>query len=328
MPRLPPLNALRAFEAVARHMSFQKAAGELAVTPAAVSYQVRQLEDHLGLELFVRMNRAIALTDAGEVYYPALADGFARLSQAQRTLERFKEGDALVISVGPAFTAKWLAPRLWRFLEANPTIDARIAANLRLSDFAADGIDAAIRFGSGHYEGVHWESLIGDALIPLCSPDYRDRMAISAPGDLARCTLVHDTSLEALRDSARFADGRPANWAGWLEREGVQGADASHGPRFNHADHGIDAAVEGAGVVLGRLVLAAADLRSGRLVAPLGGALPIDLGFFFVCPQPALRRPAVSAFRDWLLEEVQCYQREIMACQASPRRSVGKTFDC
>ena len=310
--RLPPLNSLRAFEAVARHLSFQKAAEELSVTPAAVSYQIRQLEDHLGHDLFHRMNRAIALTDAGKALYPGLRDGFARLHDAVSIVERFSEANTLVISVGPAFAAKCLAPRLWRFLERHPDIDARISANLRFSQFGPDGVDVAIRFGAGRYPGLYTEHLIGEEVLPLCSPTYAASHNLMEPEDLRGVTLIHDGSLE-------FCDGLPGyrdgifDWDGWFKSVGIDGIDTSHGLCFNHADHALDAAVEGAGVVLGRKVLGGGDLRSGRLIAPVGGSAPLNLAFWFACPDGQETRPAVRAFKDWLSEEMQDFAAELAA---------------
>lgn len=308
--RLPPLNSLRAFEAVARHLSFQDAAAELSVTPAAVSYQIRQLEEHLGHQMFHRLNRSISLTDAGKALYPGLRDGFSRLHDAVSVVERFSDANTLVISVGPAFAAKCLAPRLWRFLERHPDIDARISANLRFSDFGADGVDLAIRFGTGRYPGLFTEHLIDEEVLPLCSPTYAADHRLKEPEDLRGATLIHDGSLE-------FADGVPGyrggivDWRGWLEKVGVEGIDTSHGLRFNHADHALDAAVEGAGVVLGRKVLGGGDLKTGRLIAPVDHSIPLNLAFWLACPVGHEARPSVKAFRDWLKEEMTVYASEL-----------------
>ena len=302
MTALPPLNALRAFEATARHLSFSRAAEELNVTPAAVSHQVKALEETLGTSLFRRLNRAIELTDAGRLLFPDLQEGFQRIGEAVAKLDRLSDDRVLVISTGPAFSAKWLAPRLYRFLEQYPEIDARISANLGRSNFGADGVDVAIRFGGGEYSGFHVEPLVEDSLLPLCSPALLARgPALKTPRDLRRHVLIHD-------DSLSFRENHPG-WAEWLKAAGVRGVDASRGLRFNHADHGIDAAIEGAGVVLARKVMAAGDLRLGRLVAPFALEIPVGLAFYLVTPRGAETRPKTAKFRDWIEREMAEFRR-------------------
>lgn len=165
--RLPPLTALRAFEAAARHMSFSKAAAELFVTPAALSYQIKQLEEHLGTPLFVRMNRAVDLTEAGRVLQPGTADGFNQLRDAVRSVVRLRDDAALTITAGPAFTAKWLAPRFFRFANKHPEVELRFVATLRIMDFQRDGIDAAIRFGHAIADDEFAEVLAGEWITPV-----------------------------------------------------------------------------------------------------------------------------------------------------------------
>lgn len=297
--RLPPLNALRAFEAAARHLSFKLAATELNVTPAALSHQVRNLEDTLGLKLFHRETRAITLTDAGQVLYPGISDGFQAFAAAVARLERISDERVLVISVGPAFTSKWLAPRLYRFVEAHPQIDARIAANLTYSNFATDGVDMALRFGRGSYSGLYTEHLMDEAVLPLCSPQYLDSHPLTTASDLSSATLIHDESMSF--------DSTSPTWRTWLDRAGVDAAtvDATRGLRFNLADHAQNAAMEGAGVVLARRVLAAGDMASGRLVAPFALEVPVaGLAFYAVCPNGQQERRAVRTFLKWLRAEI------------------------
>ncbi len=302
MRPIPPLNALRAFEATARHLSFSKAAEELHVTPAAVSHQVKALEETLGASLFRRLNRASELTDAGRLLFPDLQEGFQRIGEAVAKLDRLSEDRVLVISTGPAFSATWLAPRLYRFLEQYPEIDARISANLGRSNFGADGVDLAIRFGHGNYSGFHVEHLVNDSLLPLCSPSLLERgPPLETPEDLRRHVLIHD-------DSLNFLDVTPG-WGDWLKAAGASSVDPSRGLRFNHADHGIDAAVEGAGVVLARKVMAAGDLRLGRLVAPFSLELPLSLAFYLVTPRGSETRPKTVKFRDWLNREMEQFRR-------------------
>lgn len=296
-PRLPPLNSLRAFEATARHMSFTKAAGELNVTPAALSHQVKALEQTLQLALFHRRSRAIELTEAGRLLYPGVHAGFETLMQAVARLQVLRDDRVLVISAGPGFTVKWLVPRLYSFLERHPDIDARMSANLAFSDFATDGVDVAIRFGRGGFSGLYEKELFPEFVLPLCSPDVRDGdPPLRAPSDLRHVQLIHDDSLE-------FAEESP-NWQTWLDAAGVTGVDARRGLRFNIADHALDAAIEGAGVVLARRVVADHDMRTGRLVAPFELELPVGMSFYLVCPEGTEELPKVRAFRDWLESEL------------------------
>lgn len=292
--RLPPLNALRAFEATARHMSFSKAADELFVTPSALSYQVRQLEENLGQKLFERLNRAIALTAAGEKLYPGIHTGLLAMSEAVNGLKNATPDDVLVVSTGPAFAAKWLAPRMYRFIEAYPDIELQLSANLKLIDLNSDDADVAVRFGYGDYPDLHVEPIFDELVTPMCAPELIER-GLKEPSDLKNFTLLHD-------DSMRHIDRAP-DWQEWLRRAGVTNVDASRGMRFSHADHSVDAAVEGAGVALGRSSLAGRELQSGRLVAPFDIQLSTSAAFWFVCALTDLEKPKVAAFREWLMKE-------------------------
>ncbi|MEM1199200.1 MAG: transcriptional regulator GcvA [Pseudomonadota bacterium] len=297
---LPPLNGLRAFEATARNMSFTQAAEELHVTPAALSYQVRQLEEILGIKLFKRLNRAIELTPQGQALFPGIRAGFERMDEAMRTLRRRAETNVLVVSVGPAFAAKWLAPRLYRFIQRHPDIDPRISANIQISDFENEQIDLAVRFGTGAYPNLHSERLISDYVTPLCSPELvadTHPHPLRTPEDLAQHVLIHDESLS-------FFENVPS-WQVWCEAAGLTNIDLDGGVHFSLADHGLDAAVEGAGVVLGRIALAHFDLKSGRLVAPFALKIPVAYSFYVVSPMATKDDPKVTAFREWLLEEAE-----------------------
>ncbi len=302
--RLPPLNALRAFSVAARHMSFQKAAEELSVTPSALSFQIRQLEEHLQIKLFDRLNRKVVLTEAGARFAPFVQDGFERLQVAMQQLAPQSPSNVLTVSTGPAFAAKWLSPRIHRFLELHPEIEFRISANLKLTDFERDGVDAAIRFGGGKYAGLHVEALADEATTPLVSPILLERYGgkISLD-DLSEITLLHD-------DSAIFLP-KAVNWKTWLQKAGAKQIDPNRGARFNHADHALEAAIDGAGVVLGRLTLAARDVRAGRLVRPFDLTLPTQAGFFFCCPPQLLETEKVQAFRKFMFEEIKA-DRELI----------------
>ncbi|MEM6666120.1 MAG: LysR substrate-binding domain-containing protein, partial [Pseudomonadota bacterium] len=198
--------------------------------------------------------------------------------------------------------AKWLAPRIYRFVDAHPDIELRLAASLKRSDFTTEEVDAVIRFGAGDYPALHVEQLFEDRATPLASPSLvKGAKPLREPADLANHTLLHDDSMVFMRESVR--------WSDWLEAAGVLGAAVSpqaaeRGPRFNHADHGIDAAIDGAGVVFGREVLAERDIRRGQLVAPFDLYLPTGASFWFCCPPDALHREKVKVFRNWLFDEL------------------------
>lgn len=293
---LPPLNALRAFEAIARHLSFSRAAHELYVTPAALSHQIRGLEELLGFALFHRRTRAIELTDAGRLLYPGLNAGFAAVRDAVGRLDRVRDDRVIVVSATPGVTAKWLVPRLWRFITAYPEIDARISASLAYSDFVADNVDVAIRLSHGDHPELYVEKLFEDSVLPVCSPRLVEA-GLRRPGDLERFTLIHyDVPLSA---------PSPPLWADWLKAAGLEGIDPARGLRFNVADHALDAAIAAAGVSLSYKLIASDDVRSGRLVMPFGPELPLkDRAYHFVCLKGHETRPKVRAFRDWLFSEM------------------------
>ena len=292
---LPPLNALRAFEAIARHLSFAKAADELHVTPAALSHQIRALEEQLGLPLFHRRTRAIELTDAGRLIYPGLHAGFESVRGAMAQLDRSRDSNVLVISATPGLVAKWLMPRLWRFLHAHPDIDARVSASLKIADFAAEGVDVAIRLSKENHPELYAERLFNDSVLPVCSPRLVEQ-GLRSPADLPRFPLIHYDIPMSMR--------APPLWADWFAVAGLQG-DATRGLKVNVADHALDAAVAGAGVSLSFKLIASDDVHSGRLVTPFGPELPLASGYNFVCPKGHEKRPNVRAFRDWLFAEME-----------------------
>jgi len=294
-PPLPPLNALRAFEAIARHLSFAKAADELHVTPAALSHQIRAFEEQLGLPLFHRRTRAIELTDTGRLIYPGLHAGFESVRGAMAQLDRSRDGNVLVISATPGLVAKWLMPRLWRFLHAHPDIDARVSASLKIADFAAEGVDVAIRLSKENHPELYAERLFNDSVLPVCSPRLVEQ-GLRSPADLPRFPLIHYDIPMSMR--------APPLWADWFVVAGLQG-DATRGLKVNVADHALDAAVAGAGVSLSFKLIASDDVHSGRLVTPFGPELPLASGYNFVCPKGHEKRPNVRAFRDWLFAEME-----------------------
>lgn len=304
MPRpLPPLNALRAFEATARHLSFTLAAEELAVTPAALSHQVRGLEDFLGQRLFERKTRSIALTPAGLALYPGLHAAFLQIRQSVELIDRAPSDRVLVVSAAPGFTGKWLAPRLYRFQEANPEIDVRISATQSVANFVSDGVDVAIRNIRGEARGLWSKRLTSIFLVPVASPRLVAELGIAAPADLARAPLIHDDMLGSLA-------GLPT-WADWLAEAGVDGINLTRGLRFSSPDHAIEAAIEGAGVLLAHRYLAHDDLRGGRLVAPFELELETERQMLIVCPEANSRRPKVAAFIEWVLGETRVMREKV-----------------
>lgn len=292
--RLPPLNALRAFEAAARHLSFTKAAEELFVTQAAISHQVKALEESLGLKLFRRFNRRLMLTDAGQAYLPPLRDALDQIAAATDKLRRAGDGGALRVSVLPSFAAKWLLPRLSRFRALHPQIDVLVHASGELADFERDGIDLAIRYGRGRYPGLETSFFMDDVVFPVCSPRLLEgSKPLRKPADLAHHTLLHDPTTD---DSSK-------DWVTWLKAAGVTGVDATRGPGFTDSSMVLQAAIDGQGVALGRSALAGNDLEAGRLVQPFGPAIASDFRYYLVLPPGAAGRPKVRLFKDWLLAE-------------------------
>ena len=313
MRRLPPLNALRAFEVAARHMSFQKAAEELSVTPSALSYQIRQLENFLQVKLFERLNRAVRLTEAGQRVAPGVHDAFDCLAETMERLKSAPPPNVLTVSTGPAFAAKWLTPRLHKFLERHPEIDIRISANLKLADFHNDEVDAAIRFGAGKYTGLHAEALAEEYVLPLINPKLLQEFGSKfEPHDLSRLTLIHD-------DSANFLSNA-ANWTEWLRLARIDNVDTSRGLHFSHADQALEAALDGAGIVLGRLTLAMRDIALGRLVAPFDLMLRAQATFFFCCLPDRLEEAKIKAFRTFLFDEIREERTFLESFSGSKRR--------
>ncbi|MEM7043799.1 MAG: transcriptional regulator GcvA [Pseudomonadota bacterium] len=289
--RLPSLNALRAFEAAARHLSFSRAADELNVTKAAVSHQVKALEEELGLPLFRRLNRALLLTDAGQTLHPAITEALSLMRAAvDRLHERDRTGE-LTVTTLDSFAAIWLVPRLNRFRKAHPEVDVRIATSDDSIDFAQSDVDLAVRYGTGNWPGTQAERLMTEELFPVCAPSLLEEgPPLEKPADLAHHTLLHDYGLES--------------WRRWLMALGEHGVEVERGPRYHHSNLVLQAAEQGDGVALARSVLATDALAQGRLVKPFDIALPARYAYYVVCPPDHLKRPKVKAFRDWLFAEV------------------------
>lgn len=292
--RLPPLTALRAFEAAARHMSFAKAADELHVTPAALSFQIKSLEEHLGAPVFHRLNRAVELTEAGRALAPGISEGFQSLNVAWRRTLSQQNHDSLTVAAGPALTAKWLAPRLYEFTEAHPEINLRIVTSLKLVDLHRDDVDVAIRFGYGPYENLYSVPARKEWLTPAMTPALAEQFP--TPQSLVNAPLV-------INDYDGFLDP-PCDWPTWFRAVGIQDFEP-RGTRFSNVEHAIDAACAGVGVLLGRRPLLIKDVLDGRLVTPFKIAIETDARFSFLCLPGAEKRPQIAVFRDWYLAEIE-----------------------
>lgn len=293
LSRLPPLNALRAFVVSARHMSFSKASSELHVTPAAISQQIRQLEEQLGCELFRRSSRSLALTEEGQACLPGLTEAFDKIIESLERIDAAQEAGPLTVSVAPSFAAKWLVPRLEDFREIHPAIDVQIGASLHLVDFASEEVDCAIRYGAGDYGDLFSERILPETVFPVCSASLLQSGApLRYPGDLGRFTLLHDASPDL--------DPSCPDWGMWLKAAGVKGVDVARGLRFNQSSLVLEAAIAGQGVALAKGQLAAEDLRAGRLVRPFSGSQTLDFAYYLVCPPRKTSLAKVAAFRRWL----------------------------
>lgn len=300
--RIPPLNALKAFEAAARRLNITRAAEELSVTPGAISQQIRILEQHAGAPLFHREGRQIALTELGAELYPLLHDGFDYLKRAGDLLYRPNRRHALAISVPPSFAAKWLAPRIARFSAAHPEVEVWMSADMRLADVGGGRVDVAVRYGRGDYTGVRSERLLTADVTPVCSPALlTGAHPLKRPADLARHVLIH------LRPGD-LEEPRP-DWPAWLAARKLDQIDASAGPRFDQTALAIEAAAHGQGVVLAPYAFVADDLASGRLVAPFAdGTLATELAYHVLTRRSGVSEPARSFVR-WMKTEIQAAEQ-------------------
>src|SRR5262245_59759561 len=291
MPRrLPPLNALKAFEAAARHESFTRAAEELCVTQGAVSHQVKALEAELGLKLFNRERQRLVITEAGRAYLVVVRDAFDRIADGTERLLQRQRGGAITVSTSPNFAAKWLVHRLGRFADTYPDIELRVNATRQHVDFAREDVDLAIRHGDAGTSGLHVTRLCAEEIFPVCSPRFTSGAnPLRRLADLSRFKLLH------------VADRQ--GWGQWLDFAGAKGVDPSRGQVLNEASLAIDAALDGQGIVLARTALAAWDLIGGRLVRPFDIAMPAPFAYWIVCPKVNAKLPKILAFTEWLLAE-------------------------
>lgn len=294
LARLPPLTSLRAFVVAARHLNFARAAEQLHVTPAAVGQQIRQLEDHLGCDLFRRTGRQLELTEAGEMLLPGLTDAFEGMIDSIARVTAPAGPGVLKLSVAPSFAAKWLVPRLDDFQARHPDITVSIDASIGLVDFAGNDFDCAVRYGPGAYAGLVVEKFLPEEVFPVCSPRLLlGDTPLDRPENLAFHTLLHDEDEKH--------DPSCPDWRMWLSAAGIADVDAGQGPRFRQSALVLEAAIAGQGVALAKARLADADLRAGRLVRPFGTAQRVAFSYFFVAPPHKTRLDRVRAFRDWLL---------------------------
>jgi len=293
---LPPLSALRAFEAAARHVSFSKAADELNVTPAAVSHQIHALEQDLGVRLFHRLNRSIELTTSAQILLPGLTEAFAGIQSSVRRLRAHNDTGTLTVTASPSFAAKWLVLRLHRFHDLCPQIDVRISATDEVVELTKGDFDVAVRYGTGKYPGLDVELLFTNEVFPACSPQLLTAgPPLRTPDDLPLHNLIHDQAIER--------DPLVPTWPMWLKAAGVKSIPAAGGLSFNNIHLALDAAIAGHGVVLAYSTIAAADLAAGRLVRLFSLALPDQFAYYIVTAPGALERPKVTAFRNWLRRE-------------------------
>ncbi len=296
--RLPPLNALRAFEAAARRLSFTKAADELNVTPGAISQHIRQLEEYAGTPLFKRTGRSVLLTDAAQASLPIVRQVFDQIAEAGRIMRAPARKGRVMVSSAPSFASKWLAPRLDGFHSAHPEIEAWVSADSGLTDFTIADADFAIRYGGGVYEGLKSEKLLDETVLPVCSPALLEGLdAIRRPEDLAKHTLIHDVSAEV--------DPSCPDWSSWLQARNLKDeVDGTRGPRFNQSALAIEAAASGRGVVLAKRAIATTDLAAGRLIAPFAdGSISVDYGYWLVWPKGRHLPEDVRAFIKWVKAE-------------------------
>ncbi|WP_312213758.1 glycine cleavage system transcriptional regulator GcvA [Pseudescherichia sp.] len=294
--RLPPLNALRVFDAAARHLSFTRAADELFVTQAAVSHQIKSLEDFLGLKLFRRRNRSLLLTEEGQSYFQDIKEIFSQLTEATRKLQSRSAKGALTVSLLPSFAIQWLVPRLSSFNSAYPGIDVRIQAVDREVDKLADDVDVAIFYGRGNWPGLRVEKLYAEYLLPVCSPLLlTGDKPLKTPEDLAKHTLLHDASRR--------------DWQTYTRQLGLN-LNVQQGPIFSHSAMVLQAAIHGQGIALANNVMAQSEIEAGRLACPFNDVLVSKNAFYLVCHDSQAELGKIAAFRQWILAKAAAEQEK------------------
>lgn len=301
---LPSLNGLRAFEAVARHMSFTRAAAELNVTQTAISHLIRRLEEQLGVKLFLRQNRSLALTREAQDYLPSIRSAFGDMRRATARLRQLDREGVLTVSTTASLATKWLVSRVAAFQVAHPGIEIRITTSAHLVDFRREAIEMAVRYGHGRWPGLQSDWLMAEHLFPVCSPALRSR-GLRRPADLAHHTLLHGSVSRE-------------DWQLWLTAAGLPlSIAAQRGLVFDQGFMAIQAAMEGLGIALGQTRLVEADLKAGRLIAPFDIVLPRDAGYYVVVPEASANVPKIALFRDWLIASAR--STETATTEAAPR---------
>jgi len=293
MPHLPPLTAMRTFEVAARYLSFTKAAEELFVTQAAVSHQIKTLERDLGVPLFRRMNRSLALTDEGQALLPYVRDAFDQLTAGVQQLEQLCCSGSLTVTSTPSFASHWLVGRLGRLQSQHPDIDLRLNATEKQVDLLREGMDCGIRHGLGDWPGLRADRLFQAKITPVCSPSLlKGPLPLREPADLARHTILH------------AMDGAD-EWQVWLRAAGVEGLEIDRGLRFDDGELALRAAISGIGVAMGRIPLIDDDLAHGRLVEPFKLEFDEQCAYYFIAPEATADQPKIEAFRSWILAEAE-----------------------
>jgi LysR family transcriptional regulator, glycine cleavage system transcriptional activator len=303
---LPGLTSLRTFEAAGRFLSFTKAAAELGVTPAAVSHQIREFEDQLGTRLFMRTSRSMRLTHAGEILHVAVADALDGISRAVTRLRKVDGKPQLKITTSPSIAAKWLVPRLDRFLAIVPDADVRMEVSQLALDFTREEIDIAIRFGDGNYPGLKVDRLFDETIFPVCSPKLlQGKKPLKTPRDLLQHNLIH-VDWEA--QGATWP-----NWRMWMLAAGIRDFDDRRGLHFSQTSLALQAAIDGHGVALSESTLVADDLAAGRLVQPFRVTIkgPPRFAYYVISPAETAEEPMIKTFREWLLKEAAATAAEI-----------------
>jgi len=303
--RLPPMQALRAFEATARSRSLTRAAETLHVTHGAISHQIKSLEADLGVRLVERAGRGVRLTEEGERFAARVRTAFAELMAGVEELAQRANPRQLRVSIAPSLAARWLLPRIGRFNAQHPDIDLVVSASMALADFQRDEVDVGIRYGFGRWEGVHAEHLFDDAFFPVCSPRIAGGVP-KRPADLARYTLLR-------------ADGEP--WKPWFEAAGLDWPEPARGPFFSDSAMLMQAAAEGQGIALGRRSLMGSDERNGVLVRPFATEMPGPRQIYLVYPPRLADSPKVAIFRAWLKAEIAADRKAGAAGRKPGRRS-------
>jgi LysR family glycine cleavage system transcriptional activator len=301
--QIPGLQSLKAFDASARHLSFTRAAQELNVTPAAISHQIKELEELIGVTLLQRTSRHMQLTRHGQMLRPAVADALDGLTRALQRIRQSDNPKQVHVTASPSIAAKWLVPRIDRFLETMPGADVRIDVSSEPLDFERDEVDVAIRFGNGIYPGLDVEKLFHDMVFPVCSPDLlKGRKPLKEPRDLMQFTLIH-LDWEA-------QDAIWPNWRMWMKAAGVKDFNDSSGLHFSQTSLAVQAAIDGHGVALGETTLVADDIAAGRLVKPFELSLrsPAQFAYHVITRRDLSERPMTRAFRDWIIAEAAASQ--------------------